>query len=297
MNATTLPPTGKARLGMQAWWPVLLGLAVLYLPTWWDLARDLWSTEEQSGGPIVLIVAIYLAWQQSKTLLAQPGNSAHTHRSSQIGGWALLSLGLLFYILGRSQEILLFEVGSQIPVLFGILLITLGGAAARHFWFPILFLAFMVPLPGFMVDALTGPLKQLASIVAEEILHAVGYPIGRSGVTLTIGQYQLLVADACSGLHSIFSLAALGLFYLYQMRHTGWLRNGILLTSIIPIAIAANVVRVMLLIVITYHFGDAAGQGFAHNFASIVLFLAALMFLFALDGVLGYFIKPAKAKQ
>ena len=293
MVAVTLPTPNKPQLGWQTWWPVLLGLAVLYLPTWWDLANTLWSTEEQSRGPVVLLIALYLIWQKRHSFLPSPASGGGVggegvilaqagiqgKRTNSILGWSLLIFGLLLYALGRSQEILLFEVGSQIPVLLGVLLITLGGAVARTFWFPILFLGFMMPLPGFLVDTLTGPLKQFVSIAAENILYGIGYPVGRSGVTLTIGQYQLLVADACSGLHSIFSLSAMGVFYLYLMEHTSWLRNGILIASIVPIAVSANVVRVMLLILVTYYFGDAAGQGFAHGFAGIMLFVIALLFL------------------
>lgn len=173
-------------------------------------------------------------------------------------------------------------------MLLGALLITLGVGAARILWFALFFLLFMVPLPGFLVDAATGPLKQNVSIIAEHLLYAFGYPIGRSGVTLTVGPYQLLVADACSGLHSMFSLTAMGLLYLYLMEHKSWLRNGILIASILPIAFAANVVRVMVLVLVTYHFGDEAGQGFIHDSAGIVLFVVALLFLFALDGLLGF---------
>ena len=68
----------------------------------------------------------------------------------------------------------------------------------------------MIPLPGIIVDAVTGPLKQWISVIVVELLYDVGYPISRNGVVLTIGQYQMLVADACSGLHSMYSLSALG---------------------------------------------------------------------------------------
>ncbi|WP_240754630.1 exosortase B [Parasulfuritortus cantonensis] len=272
-----------------AWLPVLLGLAVLYLPTWWDLAHGLWLADEQAHGPLILLVSLYLAWQQRAAFAADsdvpsPAAAGHTR---PVLGWGVLLFGLLAYALGRSQEILLFEVGSQIPVLFGVLLITLGGPAVRRLWFPVLFLAFMVPLPGFVVDGLTGPLKQFVSAAASNILHGVGYPVARSGVILTIGAYQLLVADACSGLHSIFSLSALGLLYMHLMRHTGVLRNALLLASIVPIAVAANVVRVILLILITYHFGDAAGQGFAHDFTGMVLFMVGLLAMMGFDVLLG----------
>jgi exosortase len=146
---------------------------------------------------------------------------------------------------------------------------------------------FLVPLPGILIDALTGALKRNVSEVAEYLLYAAGYPIGRSGVTLMIGPYQLLVADACSGLHSLYSLTALGLLYMYLIKHASLWRNVLLGAAILPIAIGANIIRVIFLVLVTYHLGDEAGQGFLHGFAGIVLFLVALILLFVLDGALG----------
>lgn len=272
---------------IKIWWPVMLGLLVLYVPTYWALAHGIWNSEDYAHGPIVLVVTLYLIWQQRIVLL--PGDSAeHPAAGERAIGWILLTLGLLIYAVGRSQDINLLEIGSQIPVVLGALLITVGTRAARALWFALFFLVFMIPLPGFVVDAATGPLKQYISVIAEHVLYAAGYPIGRSGVMLTVGQYQLLVADACSGLHSIFSLSAMGLLYLYLMQRTSRVRNLIIVAAIIPIAFAANVVRVMLLILVTYHLGDEAGQGFLHDFAGILLFVVGLLFLFALDGILGF---------
>lgn len=270
---------------LKVWWPVLLGLLALYVPTYWDLAHGLWNSEEQAHGPIVLAVALFLLWQ--KRAVFEAGSTPPT-RGMALLGWTLLILGLLAYALGRSQDILLFEVGSQIPVILGVLLITLGAKAARALWFALFFLLFMIPLPGFVVDAATGPLKQYISIIAEQVLYAAGYPIARSGVTLTVGPYQLLVADACSGLHSMFSLSAMGLLYLYLMQHTRVARNLVIMAAILPIAFAANIVRVMVLVLVTYHLGDEAGQGFLHGFAGIMLFVIGLLFLFLLDWVLGF---------
>ncbi len=271
---------------LKTWWPVVLGLLVLYVPTYWLLAHGIWNSEEQAHGPIVLVVALFLIWQRRGVFLADAGTPPT--RGETAAGWALLVVGLLAYALGRSQDILLFEVGSQIPVILGALLITLGIRAARALWFALFFLVFMIPLPGFIVDAATGPLKQYISIIAEQVLYAAGYPVARSGVTLTVGPYQLLVADACSGLHSMFSLSAMGLLYLYLMQHTSIARNLIIMAAILPIAFAANVVRVMVLVLITYHLGDEAGQGFLHGFAGIMLFVIGLLFLFVLDWVLGF---------
>lgn len=262
------------------WFILLAGWCAMYGPTYWDLSGTIWRTDEQFHGAIVLVIIAWLIWDARLRVLA-----AHEAPRTGLGG-ALFGFGLLLYVLGRSQDILLFEVGSQIPVLAGALLILHGLGAVRALWFPVLFFAFMVPLPGVFVDAATGPLKQWVSVIAEHILYAAGYPIGRSGVMLSIGQYQLLVADACSGLNSMFSLAALGLLYMHLMARKSWLHNGIMLASILPVAFAANIVRVIVLVLVTYHLGDEAGQGFLHGSAGIVLILAALLFLFMLDGVL-----------
>ena len=120
---------------------------------------------------------------------------------------------------------------------------------------------------------MTAPLKSAVSHVAELALHAAGYPIGRSGVTLTIGPYHLLVADACAGLNSVFSLEAIGVFYMSIIGHTHRLRNVLLAILILPISFVSNVTRVIVLVLITYHFGDEAGQGFVHGFAGILLFI------------------------
>jgi exosortase B len=153
-------------------------------------------------------------------------------------------------------------------------------------WFALFFMVFMIPLPGVFVDALTQPMKMAVSYVAEFVLYHFGYPISRSGVILQIGQYQLLVADACAGLNTLFTLEALGLLYLNLIRHQSAIRNILLAILIVPISFIANVIRVIVLTLITYHFGDEAGQGFLHGFAGMVLFMAALMLIIACDGLL-----------
>ncbi len=263
------------------WVPVVVGLCALYLPTYASLWNGVWNSEEQGHGPLILAVVVWLIWQQRFVLIsgvAVPRNAL---------GWPILLLGLLMYVVGRSQDILLFEVGSHIPVFVGVLLLTRGTSALRALWFPLFFIVFMIPLPSVFVDALTGPLKRHVSEIAEHVLYLIGYPIARSGVTLTIGPYQLLVADACSGLHSLYSLSALGLLYLHLMKHASLARNAVLAACILPIAFGANIVRVIFLVLVTFHLGDAAGQGFLHGFAGMVLFVAALLLLFVIDSALG----------
>lgn len=274
------------------WWPWLpigAGFLILYIPSYISFWGGIWQTEEHGHGPLILAVVIWMFWQQRDALING------TDRPRPLPGFISLAFGLLCYIVGRSQDVLILEVGSHIPVLIGALLVARGWGAVRALWFPILFIVFMVPLPGPIVDALTNPLKRHVSEIAEHLLYGAGYPIARSGVTLTIGPYQLLVADACSGLHSLYSLSALGLLYLYLMKHTSWIRNGVLMALLLPIAFGANVVRVIFLVLVTYHLGDEAGQGFLHGFAGMVLFVAALLLIFLIDALLGIFLKDRRA--
>jgi exosortase len=144
----------------------------------------------------------------------------------------------------------------------------------------------MVPWPSSVVGAVTGPLKSAVSAVAAQLLYSLGYPVARAGVVLSVGQYQLLVADACAGLNSMFTLEALGLLYMNLMRYTSAVRNVLLAVLIIPISFFANVVRVVILVLVTYHFGADAGVGFVHSFAGMVLFLVGLTAMLCTDWLL-----------
>lgn len=265
----------------SAWLLVVLGLAAMYVPSFSDLFQGMWSTSEQAHGPIVFAVSIWLLYRQWPVMKAASKESTPT-----AWGWTVLIIGLLLYIIGRSQGILIFEIGSLIWMLIATVLLLIGPRALRVLWFPLFFMLFMVPLPGPIVDALTLPMKMAVSYVADVILFAAGYPIARTGVVLQIGQYQLLVADACAGLHTLFTLEAMGLLYLNIVRHSSWFRNTALAIFIVPISFTANVIRVITLTLITYHFGDEAGQGFLHTFAGMVLFISALLLIIGVDSLL-----------
>jgi len=264
-----------------AWGVVLAGFLLLYLPTYYDLATTQWHLTEQGHGPIILVLSwwfIYKACPKLLDLQAQPAPGF---------GFTLLAFAVLLYAFGRSQTILMFEVSSQIAVLAAIALLYKGLRALRIIWFPLFFLLFMVPLPDFLVSAITTPLKTLVSAAASSVLAWFDYPVGRSGVMITVGQYQLLVADACAGLNSMFTLEALGLVYMNIMNYTSAPRNIALALALIPISIVANITRVIILILVTYHYGDAAGQGFVHDFAGMVLFFVALSLMFVTDKLIG----------
>lgn len=286
--ATALGHNAPRTARWSEWLPVAIGLLVLYVPTFYGLARGIWQEDEFAHGPIILAVILWLIWDRRQILLEPPG------RTAPITGIAIIFAGLLLYVLGRILGISILEIASILPVLAGLLVAMRGVTALRAYWFMLLFIGYLIPLPGIFVDAITGPLKQYISSIAEQLLYLAGYPIARSGVVLTVGQYQLLVADACSGINSMFSLSAIGLLYLYLVQRKSWLHNGIILASLLPIAFCANVMRVMFLVLVTYHLGDAAGQGFLHGFSGMALFIVSMIFILLLDSIL---LRVAKVKR
>ncbi|MDE2401339.1 MAG: exosortase B [Burkholderiales bacterium] len=265
---------------------LILGVLVLYVPTYRMLSEQVWSQDGQGHGPVMLMLTLWLAWKRLPELAALPAKSA------PLAGVGFFVAALLFYVLGRSQDFPEFEAGSQIPLLVGMLLLYRGWPGVKLMWFPLFFILFLVPLPHIVVMTVTAPLKAGVSYVAEGILYQAGYPIGRTGVTLTIGQYKLLVADACAGLNSIFALESIGVFYLSVVGYTNKWRKILLALLILPISFVSNVIRVIVLVLVTYYFGDEAGQGFVHGFAGILLFMVATIFTIGTDNVIGLFVKP-----
>lgn len=255
----------------------------MFIPSYYHLSQGAWNSDSNGHGPIILALVMWLLWHDRERIL-QASTGA-----SPAWGLGLMSLGFFVYILGSSQGIDTVETGAQIPILSGALLLIGGWGSLRKAWFPIFFLCFMVPLPGVVTQMLTLPLKAAVSYVAEHVLYWAGYPIGRTGVTMVIGQYHLLVADACSGMNSIFTLEALGLFYMKLMNYQSKTRNVLLALMIIPISFVSNVTRVIALILITYYLGDAVGQGFMHGFAGMLLFAVALVLTFLFDLLLSRF--------
>lgn len=254
----------------------LLALVAIYTPSFMSLAQGLWRDSTHSHGPVVLAVAIWLFASRFK-LWAESGQAQIAPRP--LFATPLLAVGLALYVLGRSQDVALIEMLSLPPVLMGFTLLCFGPSLLKRLWFAYFFLLFLVPLPGSVVDALTQPMKLGVSVVTEHLLYWAGYPISRVGVTLNVGPYQLLVADACAGLSSLFMLEAFGLLYLNVVRHPSFLRNVALAVLIVPISFVSNVIRVIVLTLVTYHFGDEAGQGFVHDFSGIVLFASALVLI------------------
>lgn len=284
MSATSLE-TDRGFNPVLAAWPLLLALAVLAVPTAITLGEQVWSQEAGAHGPIVLVTGIWLLWRKAPELRATgvPGKPLLTA--------AILLVALPLYIFGRAYDFISLEVAGLYGVGVSMLHAHFGVRALLKNWFPLLYLGFLIPPPLWLMDSITAPLKVFVSFVTTEGLQLVGIPVFREGVTLSVGHYQLLVEDACSGMNSITGLVAISLFYIYLLRGASWRYSLFLACLVIPIAVVANIIRVTVLVLLTYFFGDAVAQGFLHMAAGLLLFTSALLLVFLMDNVLSHLLK------
>jgi exosortase len=210
---------------------------------------------------------------------------------------ALLIPSLVTFIFGHAYDFDTLDAAGLFGVGVSILYLRFGAAVTVCEWFPLLYLAFAVPPPHAALLAVTAPLKQLVSQAATGWLAVFGVPVARQGVTIFVAQYQLLVEDACSGMNSIVGLTAVSLLYIYLVRGSSWLYALVLSLCVIPIAVVANIMRIMVLILLTYFFGNEVAQGFLHFFAGIFLFSTAILIVFLIDkGVAPVFSRWGKSR-
>ncbi len=271
-------------------WLLLAGLVALTAPTLGYIIDVSWSTESGGHGPIVLVTGAWLIWRlwPEVAKLAQPVATAR---------FLVLFIPLLILaIIAKITQIIEIEGYIVYAVIVSVLYGLIGIRAMKLLWFPLLYLAFVVPPPDSLVAAITNPLKTYISQYAVSLLYKFGYPIGGAGVTIQIGQYQLLVAQACSGLNSLVSLSAISSFYVYLQRGARVGYSIFLLAMVLPVAIFANYVRVLILILLTYHVSESAAQGFLHNFAGLTMFVTALLTIFGIDAVVSRLLERKRVK-
>lgn len=254
-----------------------LGIAVLALPTMFQVARDTWSTEQGGHGPLVLATGLWAVWRELK------GKKLDLAPGKLVFGLPVLVVALTLFILARVTGVLEVESFSMYGALVAGAYLLWGGNLLKAIWFPLIYLAFTLPPPDTVVAAVTQPIKIAISSSAVSLLHWLGYPVASTGVTIQIGQYELLVAAACAGLNSIITLTALCLFYVYLRHRSDPVAFILIAIAAIPVAVISNFVRVLLLVLITYHMGDAAAQGFLHDFAGLLMFAVALFTIFGFD--------------
>ncbi|MEO6256996.1 MAG: exosortase [Sphingomicrobium sp.] len=261
---------------------IIAGLLALVIPTLLALARNYWDSDNGAHGPIILISGAWLVWRERAHIHFRPGSVPTL--------WLAVVLPplLLVYAYGRSFSVLTAESASLYAILVVMALFYWGPAVMRRLWFAILYLGFLIRPPSGVVAELTQPLKIWISESAVAALYWLGYPVANSGVHIQIAQYELLVQQACAGLGSIFSLLAIGLLYIHLSKRALTLRSALLILGIIPIAMFANWMRVLILLLLTYHMGDGVAQSFAHDAAGLTTFALAVVGMLALDHALGW---------
>jgi exosortase len=282
MSASVLDRVAPVKFPRLGDLVLILGLGVLLIPTVIGLMDQSWSQDFGAYGPIVLVTGGWLLWRKFPEILAEarPGNPWLTG--------ILLLAALTAYLAGSTFGLLTFQVAGVYGVGLAMLQSRVGTRVMMTHWFPLLYLGFVIPPPGSILADVTAPLKHLVSLVATDWLAAFGLPVSREGVTIFVAQYQLLVEDACSGMNSIVGLIAISLLYIYLVRGSSIVYSVILSLFVIPVAIVTNILRIMVLVLLTYGFGNEVGQGFLHVTAGMFLFVLALLFVFGLDKLFTY---------
>lgn len=263
---------------VMANWPLALVCLAFAIPTIIRLAENSWTLEIGAHGPIVLATGFWLLsrcdWSRSPLDVARNGAPL---------AWAGIAASLALYVFGRAYDFLMLETAGLYFALIGVLVLTVRPRAVLRNAFPLFYLAFLIPPPGWVIDLVTAPLQHFISYAATEVMRALDYPVSRSGVAIEVAQYRLLVEQACSGMNSIVGLTAVTLFYIYLLHGSSWRYALLLIALILPIAVFVNFLRVMTLILVTYHYGDGVAQGVFHNTAGVALFAVALAMMFAVD--------------
>jgi exosortase len=273
-------PLRKSAPWYQEHWFLLFAAVAAAEPGIVALARNYWSTEQGAAGPIILLTGLWLLHHEAKAF-----RTVH----ERFAMW-LVPIGLLIVGACTVAASVTAKQWLQLLGIYVSLALVLYGVIGRRQWLnlraPILYLAFVIPPPDNITVSLTHALKDLVANASVGVLSQLGYPAARDGVLLYMGQYELVVAAACSGMNSIVSLAAIGLFYVYLLHRAHMRYAALLAVLMIPVALFANAVRVVGLLLITYYAGDAAGQGILHEAAGLFIFVVALTTLIGIDRLL-----------
>jgi len=256
---------------------VICGLCVLLFYTPFKFMIDKWITEFDSSyspGPFAPIVSGYIIWKKRDILKS-------IEDKPSIWGLAIIIPFLILHIIGQIGDLQQISIFSFICILAGLSVFLKGWIFTYEVLFPIGFLFFMIPM-GFLDTMVGVPLRMVASNWAAVILEMMGFEVIRIGTQIQlVGLFAFDVAAPCSGLKSLVSLIALGLAFAYLSEKNNWKRTIIILSSV-PIAIFANIIRIVLIGLIAVSFGEKLALGFFHSFSGFFLFGFAL---FALAGI------------
>jgi len=269
------------------WVMICLLVAAVYYQVLEKLVTDWWLIPDFSHGFLVPLFAAYLVWEKRKTLLA-------TKVVPSWNGIAMVALGLAVLLLGVYGSELFLSRVSLIILLAGLVLCFGGRQFLKELRFALLVLLLAIPIPAILFNQITFPLQILASKLASGLLPLFGVPVLREGNVIELPLMNLEVAEACSGIRSLMSLFTLAVFYGYFMEKSFWRRVALVIASI-PIAIAANAVRILGTGLCVQYWDPDKALGFFHEFSGWVIFLVSLVCLYLVHRTMNLF--PAKRRQ
>jgi exosortase len=264
---------------------VLLG--ILYYRVGIKLVHDWLTIPDYTHGPLVPFFAAFLVWDKRKLLSAIPIKQSWA-------GIALVVFSIVVLILGVYGVELFTARMSFIFLLTGLIWTFFGWAMVRALQFPLLVLVLAIPFPAIVFNQITFPLQLLASKIASDILPVLGVPTIHEGNVIELPIMKLEVAEACSGIRSLMSLFTLAIFYGYFLERTTK-RRVILALASIPIAVTANVARIVGTGLCVQYWDPDKALGFFHEFSGWVMFVISLACLYLVHRAMKL-ISPAKAK-
>lgn len=249
------------------------------LPVLAAVARDAWIYGNGAHLLFILGGSSWLLWDALK--------DAPRPSSALPGTLALLIPLLALYLLGR--------IGGSAWIAW--IAVCATGAVLirdRHGWpglaraaIPLALLACLAPPPLALIAPVSDGIIAATAWLAVELLRLAGLDAAIATPMFYVEQYELQLAEACAGLNTVFTLTVCMVLYAY-LRHGGaWRRTLLLALLAIPVALLANLLRILLIALVIVLFGDAAGQGVAHDLAGVTLFAIAVLGLIAADELAG----------
>lgn len=244
------------------------------------LVSDWWNIPDFSHGFLVPLFAAYLVWSKREILRKTP-------LAPSWGGIVVVAFALVTLLVGVYGAELFLSRISLVFLLAGLVLTFGGSGLLRELRFPILTLLLAVPIPAIIFSQITLPLQHLASQLGSALLPLFGVPVLREGNVIQLPSMTLEVAEACSGIRSLMSLLTVSIFYGYFLEQVAWKRVVLALSSI-PIAIAANALRILGTGLCVQYWNPDKAVGFFHEFSGWVMFLVSLGCLFLLHRVMHF---------
>jgi len=248
-----------------------IALAVLFRAGLENMYQ-MWHQPEYNHGFMIPLVAIYLVWLRARAI------TAATLPGSWLGiGLLLVSLALLF--LGDRSSVFALTQYAFVLALWALVYAAGGSRGIRLMWVPLLYLAFMVPLPDLLTQKLTASLQLLSSQIGVAVIRAAGLSVYLEGNVIDLGAYQLQVAEACSGMRYLFPLMSFGFLCAVLFRGRWW-QQLILFLVTIPLTILMNSFRIGVIGILVNFYGIEQAEGFLHDFEGWVIFMACVGVLF-----------------